>query len=77
MENIEIIQRLKVIKNEYSTIHDGLSSIESRTRELESERSMLSTRLDNARSEEKDLINKLEEKLGTQLTYEKLASLIN
>lgn len=76
-EREKLIERLKAIKNEYSVIHDELKAIETSARQLESDRSVVSAKLTSARDEEKELINKLEENLGTKLTYDTLVSLIN
>jgi ferritin len=60
----------------YSAIHSQFKRIEREAKKLEEERQMVSEVLANTREQEKEIINKLEELTGKQLTPDDILEII-
>jgi len=72
----EEIERLKHLTNVYSQVHAALAEISSELVNLENSRKGLSEVLNKARDEEREIINKLENRLGKTLGPNEILEII-
>ena len=73
----ELIDELFKLSNSYSTIHSEMTDLEYEIASLAKRREILSSKLEECRSLEKNLINKIEEETGQKVTADFLNSIIN
>jgi predicted nuclease with TOPRIM domain len=75
MENT-LKSQLYSLYSTYSAIHSQFKRIEEEASRLEEERKIVSEVLHKTRDQEKEIINKLEEILGTKLTPDDILKII-
>ena len=69
--------KLQRIYSKYAELHIQLNSLETEVRSLLSRQNLLSQELNQLRSEEKELINNIEEELARPLLQEEIMQIIN
>jgi hypothetical protein len=69
-------KKLREIYLKYQTLHNTISLLEKETTSLMNRRALLSQELEETRTEEKFLINKIEDALNRKVTQDDLLKII-
>lgn len=75
--NIEDRHKLRELYLKYGEVHAELNKLDQEVQSLLSRQSKLSQELGELRSEEKELINKIEKNLASRLLPEEIVQIIN